>query len=410
MKDQDRVEALGEVAWDVLQRMARDLLARKSGGHLVEHDLQQLDLSLPLALKGADADPQRFARRLAESIDQQLDDAVQHVAAFRPGHAFCHRCGGAVCEHSQPPSCRHVFVGYAPTGMPRWGDFGQLCLDRKHPEVDLLYETPPPLLTLIQDRNELHGGLLRAFDNGSYELLGQVTAGFFTVRARAEEGRGVLALSVQAALSRSKRGRMRIGLNLLGRAPSGEGLDSLWERHDDLPWRRPVRWAQAALQSLRPGRRARRSRSREPQGTKDGSSAGAGADPAAGTVATLPPEIERRVEGILNGLARRLGQDRRSRSRRTRHAEQRHASGERPTRKAIDDARTIRPEGFFVDERSGTLVVLGDRGRTHFFTPDGQLVSSVRYRRDAIARKIKLDLWRPGSEQELETFRKSLPD
>jgi hypothetical protein len=404
MKDRDRIEALGEVAWDVLQRMARDLLARKSGGHLVEHDLQDLDLHIPLALEGAEADPKRFSRRLAASIDQLLDDAVQHAAAFRPGHAFCHRCSGAVCEHSRPPTCRHVFVGYAPTGMPRWADFAQLCLDLKHPEVDLLYEATPPLLTLVHSKRELHGGLLRAFDNGTYELLGQVSAGFFTVRARAEEGRGVLALSVQAALSRSRSGQTRIGLNLLGRAPSGADLDSLWERHDELPWRKPVRWAQGALQTVRPVRRRarRRDRARE-AATPDAGDSGS-------NMAAVPPEIERRVEGILNGLARRLRQDQRSRSRRTRHAEQRHSSGERPTRKAIDDARTLNRDSFLIDERSGTIVVLGDRGRTHFFTSGGQLVSSVRYSRDAIAKKLKLELWRPGSEDEMKAFRNRLPD
>ena len=90
----------------------------------------------------------------------------------------------------------------------------------------------------------------------------------------------------------------------------------------------------------------------------------------------------------------------RARARRTRHAEVRHASGERPTRKAVDDARVARGEQCYVDERSGTLVVLGDRGRTHFFTADGQHVSSVRYSKDAIARKLKLEVWRKASADE----------
>ena len=63
-----------------------------------------------------------------------------------------------------------------------------------------------------------------------------------------------------------------------------------------------------------------------------------------------------------------------------------------------------------VDERSGTVVVLGDRGRTHFFTPQGQLVSSVRYSKDAIARKIRLEQWRAASQEECGSFRSSLPD
>jgi hypothetical protein len=66
-------------------------------------------------------------------------------------------------------------------------------------------------------------------------------------------------------------------------------------------------------------------------------------------------------------------------------------------------------DSLFVDERSGAVVVLGDRGRTHFFTTSGRLVSSVRYSRDAIERKIKSELWRPASDELLEEFLSKLP-
>ena len=70
-------------------------------------------------------------------------DAVQQAVAFRPGHAYCHRCESVACEHSRPGSSRQVFVGYTPTGLPRWEDFAQQCLERKHPQVDRLYDDPP---------------------------------------------------------------------------------------------------------------------------------------------------------------------------------------------------------------------------------------------------------------------------
>jgi hypothetical protein len=63
-----------------------------------------------------------------------------------------------------------------------------------------------------------------------------------------------------------------------------------------------------------------------------------------------------------------------------------------------------------VDEARGTIVVLGERGRTHFFTPGGRLVSSVRYGREAIARKIKQDRWRPATGEEVENLREQLAD
>jgi hypothetical protein len=384
----DRVETLGEVAWDVLRRMIREQLDRKPGGHLIDGDIKRLDLHLSLALDGTQEDPQRFAAELVRSIDALLDDAVEHAAAFRPGHAWCHRCERADCEHSRPPGCRHVFIGYAPTGMPRWEDFAQHALDRSHPEVDRLYDDPPAFVTLVQDQGELHGGMLSAFRDESYELLGQVIAGFYRVPARVEEGRGVLALTLQVAASRPSRGRQRIGLNVIGRTPAGENLDLLWERQDELPWRRAVRWAQSALGTLDRSRPGPRRRGRVVRGE----------------------ELQQRVDGIIRGLARRLERDRRSRGRRTRHAEQRHNSGERPTRKAIDDAREASAESMMVDETRRTIVVLGQRGRTHFFTPDGRLVSSVRYGRDAIARKIKQDRWRPATGDEIEALRRILVD
>jgi hypothetical protein len=371
----DSVKALAEIAGDVLQRMVRELLARKAGGHLIETRLEEIDLRLPLAVR---ADPAAFADDLVAALDGILDDAIQDAAAFRPGRAFCHRCAPAACEHSRPPSCRDVFVGYAPTGVPLWKDFAQLCLELKHPEVDRLYGDPPAFLTLAQAGDELRGRLLSAFRSPSYELLGQLAAGFFPVKTRQEEGRGVLALTFQVVASRGRR-RPRLALNLLGVAPGGEDLETLWERYREVPWRRAVRWAQSALASVRP-----RSRGRE------------GLDRRA---------IDARVEGILRGMARRLEREHRARSRRTHHAERRHESGQRPTRKAIDDIRAAGPEAILVDERSGTLVVLGDRGRTHFFTSDGRLVSSVRYSTDAIERKRKLGLWRAASGDQVGALR-----
>jgi hypothetical protein len=384
---EDRVAALAEIGWDVLHRIVRELLARKPGGHLLEGELEALDLRLRLALTGPEAHPQAFSENLVSALDRLLDDAVQQAAAFRPGHAFCHRCAGAGCEHSVPPSCRHVFVGYAPTGTPRWEDFAQVCLDMRQPEVDRLYEDPPAFLTIVQDAAALQGGLLDAFQASTYELLGQLTAGFFRVRAREEEGRGVLALTFQVAASRGEGGGLRLGLNLLGRTATGEDLGTLWDRHHELPWRRAVRWAQAALRSIVPPRQS------------------PGADRLAGAQGE---RLRRRVAGILNGLARRLERDQRARFRRTLHAEERHESGERPTRKAVEDARASRPAAFLVDERTGAVVVLGERGRTHFFTREGRLVSSARYSRDAIERKRKLGLWREATEPEVADLRARL--
>lgn len=366
----------GAAAWNALQALVRAILARKPGGHLVDGRVPDIILSLPLVVDGRRSDPAHFAAEVEAAIEAQIDDAIEEAAAFQPGHAFCHRCEAAICEHSRPPSSRHVFLGYTPTGAPRWMEFAQYALETRHPQFDRLWDASPAFITVALDRADVHGALLGAARHSDRVVLGQLLAGFFTLPARPSEGRGVLALTFQAVASKRAGGRRRLGLNLLGTAPGGEDLKVLWERQDDLPWRRAVRWAQSSLSSA----------SREAR---------------AGDDATL----ERRAAAILQGLARRLEQDVRGRGRRTAHAGQRHEDGTRPTRKAIDDIRAAAPEAFLRDDRTGAFVVLGDRGRTHFLTAEGRLVSSVRYSREAIDRKREHGLWRPLGRAEVETAR-----
>jgi hypothetical protein len=382
----ERTRELGERAWAALQEMARAILARKAGAHLVEGRLPDLDLRLPLVLKGQRADPASFAAGLEAEIERQIDEAIEEEAAFQPGHAFCHRCEAAACEHSRPPTSRHVFLGYAPTGAPRWMEFAQYCLEARHPDFDRLWDAAPAFVTILLDRNDLSGALLGAFQSDGREVLGQVIAGFFTLPSRPGEGRSVIALTFQAVASRTASGRRRVGLNILGSAPEGQDLAMLWERQGDLAWRRAVRWAQAALSTVMRG-----------AGRRPGAKA-----PLAEAV------IERRVMSILQGMARRLEQDVRGRGRRTAHADARHETGERPTRKAVDDVRVAGDGAFLIDERNGAVVVLGDRGRTHFFTPEGRLVSSVRYSRDAIERKRKTGLWRPLAASQAAAMKEAL--
>lgn len=384
----DRIDSTGEAIWKGLSRLVRDLVKRRPGGHLIESQLPEFEIRLPFRASGVGADRSAFCRALRRDVERQIDEAIELSAAFRPGHAFCHRCNDATCEHSLPPSSRHVFVRYAPTGLPCWEEFAQFCLAQRHPDVDRLYANPPAFVSLVQDAGTLRADLLESFQVDRQELLGQLTAGFFSLRSQACEGRSILALTIQVTASRSPGGPRRLGLNVLGRTPKGEDLSMLWDRQEDMAWRRGVRWAQEALATIERDVRARGGRKRR---------------------SISQPELESRVAGILNGLARRLEQDLRSRQRRTTHADRRHQEGDRPTRSALNDIRVARSaEAFLFDERRGTLVILGDRGRTHFFTREGRLVSSVRYSREAIERKRGAGLWRAASEDETRVIREKL--
>jgi len=371
--------AHGRTILAALRRLVRDRLARRADAHLIEGRLPEFSIELDIAPEADASGEDGFAQRLVESVDARLDEAVRHAAWFLPGRAFCLRCGGSECAHARPPSARHVLHGYGPTGTPLWSDFAQVLLDSRVEGVEELYGERPGFRTVVQGPEQVHAGLLDVFAHPSYRLYGQLLAGYFAVRAREPEGRGVVALTIQVAGTRTRRG-VRLGLNVVGTSPSGEGLETLWERHRDLPWRRGVRWAQTALTTVRGGRR------------ED------------------DPRLRERVLGILRSLARRMEREQRARRRRTAHAEDRPDAGGRPTRMAAEDLRAASGADVLVDERSHAVVVLGARGRTHFFGEDGRLVSSVRYSRDAIERKIRAGLWRAAAPDEVARLRERAAD
>ena len=109
---------------------------------------------------------------------------------------------------------------------------------------------------------------------------------------------------------------------------------------------------------------------------------------------------------MLTSIARRLEQERRSRARRTSHAEQRHAGGDRPTRMAIEDLARAGDGAILVDERRRTTIVLGRRGRAHVWNAAGKLVTSIRYSPESIERKRKQGIWRPARGEEILGLRK----
>ena len=375
----DRSNALGREAWRVLRELVRETLKRKGAGSAVERDLGAIDLAFDWrpGEEGPDAED-GFARSLVDAVDRRVDEAVEHALRFRPGRAWCFRCKDAACEHAAPRDSREVLAGYGPTGTPSWAEFGQWALDRKHPEVDRLYADPPGLIGIVQRAGETDRRMLPAFREGRFRPLAQATVGYWSFADHPADGRGALALTFQvAATPRSGRG-WRLGLNTIGRAPGGEPLDRLWERRTDLPWRKAVNWAQAALRSV----------------ATDGS--------------RNRKRVEDRVDGILEGFVRRLLREERARCRRTRHASERHLSRSRPTGLAVKDARETPVERWLMDVRQGTWVVLGDRGRTHFFNEDGKLVSSVRYRRDAIDRKRRAGAWKPAAAADVHRLRNRL--
>lgn len=411
-----------EQALRLLAEEARERLARHPSGHLAAGAAERLELAVavPAAVRGV-----RFGE-LAGEVDAVLDAAlaalVAHRAAFRPGAVFCLRCGGAECAHATPGGPREVFAGYGGTGLPRFADFGQLLLERGDRRVDRLYDEPPALLAHTVLGRDLAADLLPAYraSAADHRLHGQVVAGWW--RVPGEDGRREpLALTFQIASTRPAGGRRRFGVNVLGRAPGGRPLADLLDALGELPWAAAVRWAQTEVEAIERGegeerRRQERGGQQRPL-TGAGGEAGRVAGPAerggGGGGAKARREARRRAAraldnrllGVLNGLAGRLEKDRRAAERKTHHARERHAQGDRPTDMALADLARAGAEAVLVDRRQDTLVVLGDRGRTHVFSAAGKHVTSIRYQPEAIERRRKRDLWRPAAPEEVAALR-----
>lgn len=371
-------------ALEALSAAVRERLARHPQGHLLQasRDDLELSLSVPLASTGSGDELAESIDKARAALDDELDAAIGRRAAFRPGHLFCLRCGSADCEHSAPPSSRLVFAGYGPSGVPRFLDFGQWLLERKHPEIDRLYRQPPELLTDVASGRELSSDLLAAYRDREhdYRIHGQVTAGWFRLRSG-----DVLALTFQvlsSAIRKGRRkGRRQLSLNVLGAGPAGEPLEELYDRLPRIPWTSPVAWSQSVLRSI---------------------------ESSQGRESSTPELLSKRVEGVLASIARHLDHDHRARGRRTTHAQQRHAEGDRPTRMALRDLAQAAAGDFYFDRRKGTFIVLGERGRAHVWSPAGKLVTSIRYSADSIERKQKHEIWRPAREEEIAELRNSV--
>lgn len=409
--DRDRqaaVDADLRTAISALIRAARRRLEQHPQRHLARGGRSPsvaLNLDLPLEADADDPAVRQLLVDVARSLDDEVAALLAEGAAFVPGRVWCLRCASAECEHSAPGGPRQVFAGYGPTGLPRFRDLAEWLLERQDPRAGQLYagaavdngERHRGLVTLVTSGRELGADLLDAYRTPlrgpEVELLGQVAAGWFRLRPRQGAGRE-LALSFQIVASTYPRRNdnprrrgdasparaRRLSLNVVGAAPDGAPLSTLEERLEAPPWQTIGPWTQSVLESV------------ERDQTR-----------------LTADQLSARIEGVLTAIARRLEQGRRGAERRTRHAEDRHQAGERPTRMALADLAQAKDEQILRDALRSTLVVLGDRGRAHVFTPAGKLVTSLRSTPEATARKVTRRRWTPASAEEIATLRARHP-
>lgn len=390
------LEALRLLAEEVRRR-----LDRHPWGHLLTGQGEALDLLLELPTSLRESLTSDALAALAEDTSTALDEAIHrlltHRAVLRPGSVYCLRCRSAECEHARPDDPRQVFAGFGKTGLPEFQDLGQLLLEHGDEAVDQLYRQPPELVTRVVRGRQLTTELLDAYRDGEsgYRIHGQVIAGWYAVPDPTGRPQAVaVTLQVVSTRPRGTRGR-RYALNVLGLGPDGEPLENLYDRLGEIPWRESVRWAQTILDTV--GGPSRKNREK-----------GAGTGKRARQKGRSGRGVERRIEGLLRSIARRLVKDRRARDRKTRHARKRHAQGDRPTPMALPDLARADDADVLVDVRAETFVVLGEKGRAHVFSPQGKHVTSVRYNPASISRRRDRGQWRQASKEEAAGLREAV--
>ena len=370
------------LAIQLLAKELRHRIQRHPSAHLL-NGRESVELRLRLPTLGRDGWVDEARQHASQSIDDALGRLLVHRSVFRLGHVYCLRCASADCEHTLPHDCCEVFAGYTPSGVPRFEDLGQWLLEQQDQRVDQLYKSPPGLVAHITDGATLTRNLLPAFQDADsgYHIHGQVAAGWYSF----PNNEGVpspMALTFQIVSTRPQRGRRRIGLNLIGVGPQDEPLENLFDRTGEIPWLGATRWAEGILRDIE------RSFTRRAQPTQE--------------------QLDKRLDGLLKGLARRLEHQRRSRDRRTHHGHRRHQDRSRPTEMALSDLEQARNENILFDTRRKTLVVLGARGRAHIFNESGRLVTSIRYAPTSIERRRKKGLWKAASDEQVGALKKQV--
>ena len=365
-----------------LDRLAT-ALAREAG---VER-APDTELVIPLTIwLGPPRDPAARAAAFTAQLRERVQEAVRGVAAFREGHVYCFYTDQPESPYSRPPNDSAVFAGYSANGKPEWIGFANLCLRRHEERVDRLYGDSPEVLAVVQLHDELEAGLLPGFgrDSRAYRLLGQVAFGFVPKDLRTRQSSRI-ALTLQVVATTQSTSAQRLRLNVLGLSP--EAIAEAAAESD----------ASSAAEAFRMVLRGTRERidalgRRMALANKRGETLAVDA-------------LVRQLLGRLRGDVLRVFK---LRDYRTRHAEERHQSGERPTSLAITDALAATDGRFYRDDRKDTVVVAGPKHRIHVFSREGRLVTSLELLPAELERRVERGRWRPLERLASEVFKDSL--
>ena len=369
-------------AADALRTFLRDLHEAHHGA--VAPNTPEVTIELRLRLQPGAQWALAFEPSLEDQVLPQLVHLHSLIGVYREGRVYCYKCDSTACDHAAPPTPLSVFDGFDPMGLPEWKELTQVLVDTRDERVERLYGRPPRVVTLVRLGRELRARQLAEFGRASksYSVLGQVAAGYFPCAGAGggAAGGGRIALTFQIVETLGARGEVQLRLNTIASFPAGVE-PAEWLVGDDAAGVGRARdAARFALQRLERAARA-----------------AASAEEMRRTLGAVP--------GILHRLAESIERGRRQDERRTRHVEQRRVEDRRPVHKAIDDLAMAGEGKIFRDEREATLIVCGDQGRAHVFSPTGRHITSFTLGPGGAEFRVRTGRWTPLQAADAEALR-----
>ncbi len=294
---------------------------------------------------------------LAGQAISQARIAASDKLVFKPGHVYCYSCKSASCEHSQPDEFGEVFAGYRNNGQPSWQEFFNCMLAWGDDRVDQVFADRPKLLARMVGRRRLITDQFVACGRNSmtYRIIGQVIAGYFTVRGKR------CAITVQVVENCERNLHVQILAPDIVRealADTPEDKRSAFYRIYD------------ALRELRHQICETNASWRQAKGGLE-----------------RQKQMERiftQLRHVMHSIERKGRQS----QRRTKHAQIR-SEQERPIHKAFDDLAAASAADLYLDRARQSIIVVGRKARAHVFSKEGKHITSLTMPADKLDLRIK---------------------
>ena len=313
------------------------------------------------------SDPERWQSQIERLLSAKPRRTLNSRISFG-AEIPCLQCRER-CQHGQPEHPDEVLLGYTPNGKPRFENLLQSAIQHAPDLAERICDGTDSIAALLSTPISINDPLLPEVKQRlQSRILGIVQFGYLG------EGvaNGSARISCSLILSRDRDGQY----HFLALSKGDAFRYWLWDgaRQGQRGYlQRVFKKIEGWLRQLDrvETRRARR---------------------------VAEDKFLRRVSDEINLYKRRRGK-------RTEHARQRHAQGQRPTREAFRDAASLRDGSLYVDTRRSTYVVLGPQRRAHMFSRQGRHVTSFRLAEGELERKCRRERWRLASSTMYQEFR-----